>query len=266
MVKFYMQIKASIWISLALFSSVLFMPLPARAEEQLWDNIEKSNHFIIYYKQASFEYMQRLVREAEHCYKKITDYLGFKRFDFWIWDNRCKIFLYPDADKYLGTTGAASWSKGHVQIKTKEISTYIWQELFFDTILPHEIGHIIFRELVGFNKELPLWLDEGVACMQEYESRDRLNTAKCLVNLKLYTHLDDLSKIKDSSVIIPFIFYNQSASIIDFLLRRFGRNKFVDFCRSLRDTDDWVQSLKAVYRLKNLEELEKLWIADLTEN
>lgn len=261
-----MQTRNKIWISWVLLISFFFGPLQVNAGSEVWNNIEKSKHFIIYYQEASTDYINRLVREAEHCYKNITGYLGFARFDFWIWDNRCKLFLYPDAKKYLGTTGVVSWSRGHVQIAKKEISTFIWQEMFFDTILPHEIGHIIFREFVGYNKALPLWLDEGVACMQEYESKERLATAKCLVNLKLYTHLDDLSEIRDSSVIIPFIFYNEAASIVDFLLRRFGRNKFVDFCRSLRDEPNWEQSLKGVYKLKGLEELEKLWVADLTLN
>ncbi|MDD5560729.1 MAG: hypothetical protein PHT50_01155 [Candidatus Omnitrophica bacterium] len=253
-------------VNWVLLSSLLLVPLKAYAGKDTWNNIEKSKHFIIYYQDASSDYINRLVREAERCYRNITTYLGFMRFDFWIWDNRCKIFLYPDEETYLGATGVISWSRGHVQIAKKEISTYMWQEMLFDTILPHEMGHIIFREFVGYNKALPLWLDEGVACMQEYESKERLATAKCLVNLKLYTHLDDLSKISDSSVIIPFIFYNESASIVDFLLRRFGRNKFVDFCRSLRDQPDWVQSLRGVYRIKNLDELEKLWVEDQTEN
>jgi len=261
-----MRIKNRIWISWVLLSIFLFIPLKANAANDVWNNVEKSNHFIVYYQDAPADYINRLVREAEYCYKNITEYLGFERFDFWVWDKRCKIFLYPDAETYLSTTGVVSWSRGHVQIAKKEISTYIWQEALFDTILPHEMGHIIFREFVGYNKALPLWLDEGVACMQEYESKERLATAKCLVNLKLYTHLEDLSKLKDPNVIIPFIFYNESASIVDFLLRRFGRNKFVDFCRSMRDEPDWEQSLKGVYRFKNLDELEKLWVADLTEN
>jgi len=261
-----MRTKDKIWASWVLSGIFLFSPLHADAASETWNNIEKSKHFLIYYQDASSDYINRLAREAEHYYRNITEYLGFVRFDFWIWDNRCKIFLYPDAEKYLGTTGVVSWSRGHVQVVKKEISTYIWQEMFFDTILPHEIGHIIFREFVGYNKALPLWLDEGVACMQEYESKERLATAKCLVNLNLYTHLQDLSKIRDSGVIIPLIFYNESASIVDFLLRRFGRNKFVDFCRSLRDEPDWEQSLRGVYKLRGLEELEKLWVADLTEN
>ena len=261
-----MRIKNNRWVSLVLLSSLLFAPLEAGAANDVWNNIEKSNHFLIYYQDAPVDYINRLVTEAERCYKNITEYLGFARFDFWIWDNRCKIFLYADAQTYLSVTGVISWSRGHVQVAKKEISTYMWQEMLFDTVLPHEMGHIIFREFVGYNKKLPLWLDEGVACMQEYESKERLATAKCLVNLKLYTHLDDLSKISDSSVIIPFIFYNEAASLVDFLLKRFGKSKFVDFCRSLRDEPDWTQSLKGVYKIKNLNELEKLWVEDLTEN
>lgn len=261
-----MRIKNKTWVNWILLTGFLFAPLQAGAAGVNWINEEKSKHFIIYYQDASTDYIRRLEREAEHCYKSISEYLGFVRFDFWVWDNRCKIYLYPDEETYLGTTGVIGWSRGHVRIDKKEISTYMWQEMLFDTILPHEMGHIIFREFVGYNKALPLWLDEGVACMQEYESKERLATAKCLVNLKLYTHLDDLSKIRDSSVIIPFIFYNEAASLVDFLLRRFGRNKFVDFCRSLRDEPDWEQSLKGVYKIRNLEELEKIWVEDLTEN
>ncbi len=261
-----MRIIAKILISGVLLSSLFLAPLQAENSGEVWNNIEKSTHFLIYYQDAPTDYISRLVTEVESCYKKITEYLGFERFDFWIWDNRCKIFLYPDAQAYLKTTGAIAWSRGHVQIKKKEISTYMWQEMLFDTILPHEMGHIVFREFVGYNKALPLWLDEGVACMQEYESKERLATAKCLVNLKLYTHLSDLSQIKDASVIIPFIFYNEAASIVDFLLRRFGRSRFVDFCRSLRDEPDWMQSIKGVYKIKSMDELEKLWVADLTEN
>jgi len=261
-----MRIKNKTWVNWALLTGLLFAPLQADAAGINWNNEEKSKHFVIYYQDASADYINRLVREAERCYKNITEYLGFVRFDFWVWDNRCKIYLYPDEETYLGTTGVIGWSRGSVQVTKKEISTYMWQEMLFDTILPHEMGHIIFREFVGYNKALPLWLDEGVACMQEYESKERLATAKCLVNLKLYTHLEDLSKIKDSSVIIPFIFYNEAASLVDFLLRRFGRNKFVDFCRSMRDEPDWEQSLKGVYKIRNLEELEKIWVEDLTEN
>ena len=259
-----MRVKNKIGLGLVLLS-VFLLPFRALAQVPVWKNIEKSKHFIIYYQEASPEYINQLVTEAEKYYRNISDYLGFRRFDFWLWDNRCKIFLYPDTQSYLAATGASSWSRGNVQVVKKEISTYIWQEMFFDIILPHEIGHIIFREFVGYDKQLPLWLDEGVACMQEFGSKDRLLVAQSLVALKLQLSLEELSRIRGDVMIIPFIFYSESASVVDFLLRAFGRNKFVDFCRGMRDEPDWMVAFKNTYKFRNLEDLERLWIADLTE-
>ncbi|MDD5043014.1 MAG: hypothetical protein PHV40_05065, partial [Candidatus Omnitrophica bacterium] len=140
-----MRVKKTIWAGVLLLGLIFSACTGSEASGEAWNNIEKSKHYIIYYQDAPAKYIRRLVREAERCYRDITGYLGFVRFDFWVWDNRCKIFLYPDAETYRSSTGALSWSRGHVRISTKEISTYIGQEMFFDTILPHEIGHIVFR-------------------------------------------------------------------------------------------------------------------------
>ena len=35
------------------------------------------------------------------------------------------------------------------------------------SLLPHELGHIIFREFIGLESNCPSWLDEGVAMYQE---------------------------------------------------------------------------------------------------
>ena len=127
------------------------------------------------------------------------------------------------------------------------------------------MGHIIFREFIGYKIELPLWIDEGVACMQESDSQERLLIAKGLTGWRIYIPLEELSKIKDYSLVIPFIFYNESASLIDFLLHKFGRNQFVIFCRHLRDNEDWQEALNRVYKISDLEELERLWMEDLLE-
>ena len=248
---------------LVLIWSILFLP-QADAEAELW-NTKKSKHFVIHYQEDAPEYLNQLIRKAEYYYNSIADYLGFKRFDFWLWDNRCKIYLYPNQKEYLSQTGRHSWSRAHVNVIKKEIKTYVWQDGFFDTILPHEMGHIIFREFIGYKKNLPLWLDEGVACMQEANSQDRLLTAKALVGERLFIPLNVLSNIRDYNFVTPVVFYSQSASLVDFILSRFGRSRFVDFCRRLRDEDSWEASLKSEYKFEDLEELERLWIADLTE-
>ena len=236
----------------------------AKAQEQEW-KIEKSKHFIIYYRDVSSEYINRTVKEAEDYYDTITDYLGFNRYGSWTWNNRCKIYLYRDLDDYQKNVGAASWSRGHVNVIKKEISTYIWREKFFDTILPHEIAHIIFREFVGYNTDLPLWLDEGVACSQEVDNTERLLIGRYLIALKLYIPFEGFSDVRIPDLVMPFIFYSQSAGMVNFLLENFGRKRFVNFCRRVRDKADWKESLLSVYRFSDLEEFEKTWVDHLSK-
>ena len=225
--------------------------------------IEKSKHFIIHYQEASSGYISKVKRYAEHYYKSITDYLGFRRFNFWTWEKRCKIYLYPGRAQYLSTTNAVPWSKGGVHVISKEIITYVGKEQFLNYVLPHEMGHIIFREVVGYEKSLPLWIDEAVAILQEKNRQKYLRTAKKLVDEGEYIPLEKLSQIRSYQGISPNTFYSESASIVDFLLREFGRKTFVVFCRRLRDGEIWKKALLATYKFKDLEGLEKAWANSL---
>jgi len=237
----------------------------AIADDSVW-NQEKSKHFIIYYQDATSEYLSQLVTKAEHYYRSITDNLGYRRYKFWLWEDRCKIYLYPDQDMYIGYSGKATWSRAYVNVVEKKITTFIWQDNFFDTILPHELGHIVFREFVGYDKDIPLCLDEGVACMQEQDKQERLNVAKSLIRLKLHISVDQLFKLKTDSAIIPFIFYSQSTSIVNFLLEKFGKDKFVFFCRRIRDGQSYEEALTATYKFVDLVELGDAWIDYVNTN
>jgi len=168
-------IWALLFIGFVFFSSFLGA---AWADE--W-NIKKSGHFILYYKEAPQEYISEVSRCAENYYRNIADYLGFRRFNFWTWDKRCKIYFYPNKEEYLKETNAVEWSRGRVHVLKKEITTFVKDEQLLDYILPHELGHIVFREAVGFDKDLPLWLDEGVALLQEKDRDKYLAAAKDLV-------------------------------------------------------------------------------------
>jgi len=225
--------------------------------------IEKSKHFIIHYQEASSGYISKIKRYAEHYYKSITDYLGFRRFNFWTWEKRCKIHLCSDRAQYLSATNAASWSKGGVHIINKDIVTYVGKEQFLDYVLPHEMGHIVFREVVGYEKNLPLWIDEAVAILQEKNRQRYLQVAKKLVDDGEYIKLEELSQINSYQDISPDTFYSESASIMDFLLREFGKKTFVAFCRRLRDGEEWKEALLKAYKFEDLEGLEKAWVDSL---
>ena len=159
------------------------------------------------------------------------------------------------------------WSGGEVRIRERKISTYIHGEDFLSSVLPHEMGHLIFREFVGYKTYLPLWLDEGMACLNERKYRkERLLIARGLVRANMYIPLQELTNINDPELIVmPNIFYAESASAVDFLLAEFGKDKFLAFCRKIRDGQDWEESLKKVYKFKDLSELNEKWVEFLSK-
>jgi len=246
---------------LFLFLVILFyfsQGLCAEVDSALW-RTEKSQHFIIYYQEDS-GFVKELIIQAENYYNSIVEELGFRRFDFWSWDNRAKIYLYKDSSSYVKDTRRAAWSGAMVSVKTRTIKTFIGQNMFFDSILPHEMTHIIFREFIGDRNDLPLWLDEGIASSQEKSNlANRMDTAKNIINQNIYLKFDNFFEIRDSALIVPYTFYAESASIFIFLIEKYGSEKLLDFCRKLRDAVPWKQALLGTYHFLNFEEMEQAW-------
>jgi hypothetical protein len=231
----------------------------AEVDSSFWQT-EKSQHFVIYYQKDTDGFVRELINQAENYYKSIVEELGFRRFDFWSWDNRAKIYLYKDNSGYLKDTQRAAWSGAVVSVQNRVIKTYFGQNNFFDSILPHEITHIIFREFIGNRKDLPLWLDEGIAGSQEKTNLvNRLGIAKKIIEQNNYLKLENLFDVRDPALIVPDAFYAESASVIVFLIEKYGSEKFLDFCRKLRDAEPWREGLLGVYRFPNFEEMERDW-------
>ena len=241
----------------------LFITGHLYAQQQKW-HIAKSKHFIIYYHNASERLIDDIIDKSEEYYDKIADDLGFVRYDFWLWDNRAKIYIYDDAAAYQSATGQPSWSSGCAYTKDKVIHTFPYAKGFLETILPHELGHIIFREFVGFdNNAVPIWLDEGVACYQE-KSRYLLskNSLKRAIKDKKFLTIKELSDfnpqlVTDSERVN--IFYNESVNIVNYLIKEFGEDNFALFCQVLRDKKNLNEALRRAYPFTNIEEMNKAW-------
>jgi len=231
----------------------------AQVSSSFWQT-EKSQHFIVHYQAAPANYLSQLTSEAETYYNSIIDDLGFRRFDFWSWDNRAKIYLYDDSATFLSDTQRQSWAGAVVYVANRTIKTFIGQAGFFDSILPHELTHIIFREFIGEKTYLPLWIDEGVASSQEKSYLGtRLALAKNLIERNQYIKLDKFSEVRDPDLVQANVFYGEAASLIVFLIRGQGRENFLDFCRKIRDGANWKSALFSVYHFENFDEFEQAW-------
>jgi len=227
-----------------------------------------TTHFIVYYKDAPLDFIKNVEEAAERYYTEITDNLGFARMSSWCWDNRGKIYIYSDNQEYLNASHHASWSSGTAVMREKIIRTFPQMHGFFDTVLPHELGHIIFREFVGFHGNIPLWLDEGVAMYQEKAKRWGVNRiVKQAIEEKKFIPLNELTRKQVSSEASREsveLFYAESASVVYYLITEFGKYRFAEFCRRLKEMHMFDSALEAAYaRFRNTDDLNKAWLESL---
>ena len=143
-------------------------------------------------------------------------------------------------------------------------------EDFFNIILPHELGHIVFREFVGFKRELPLWLDEGVVSyLEKGQKQERLMVAKAVAKTSYFVPLSMLNKTRPGIGMMPDVFYAEAASIIEFLVAAYGKDKFFGFCealRSLRFDQGWFDAARETYHFKDMGDMNKKWMEFLNQN
>lgn len=227
-------------------------------------NEYKKQHFIVYYKEAPFDFVKTVEESAERYYKEISREMGFIRHKSWNWDERAKIYIYDDSQDYVTAGRHARWSHGVASPSDKVIRTFPTAHGFFDSTLPHEIGHIIFREFIGYNSRVPPWLEEGVAMYQEKARRFGANRAvKQAMENEMFIPLSKLTLTRlhtKSDPELVNLVYAESASVVYFLITEYGKHRFVRFCRKLESGMKFEDALAAVYvRFKNIDRLNKSW-------
>jgi hypothetical protein len=256
---------------------------------------KKSEHFIVYFNQDE-KFAQEVLDTAEKDYRRIAYDLGYERFsEFWTWDKRVKIYIYPDRDSFLKVTGQPSWSEGMADYTSKQVVSYVWGKGFVESLLPHEIAHLVFRDFVGFKGEIPLWLDEGVAqweeeakrkeirnLIQRYYQQDNLLLVSDIMRLNISNLkgkqglLIRATRTKDGKDGVIFlsannlidIYYLQSVSLVGYLIEKFGSTAFSGFCRELRDGKSVEEALKISYplRIRSIQEFDDGWREYLKTN
>jgi hypothetical protein len=245
--------------------SVLFAALHVQdATAQQWRE-RTTPHFVIYYVNASEDFISAVEEHAERYYKEISQDLGFIRYRYWRADERAQIYIYDNAEDFLASGQAAHWSSATAQTRSKIIRSFPTAHGFFDSTLPHELGHIIFREFIGHQARIPLWLEEGVAMYQEKAKRWGANDeVRRAIEEGDFMDLDELSAFFPSRRTERQkidLFYAEAASIVYYLIQEQGTSRFVRFCRKLQDGIIFEEALKSVYiRFRNLDELNKAWV------
>ena len=95
-------------------------------------NEYKSDHFIIHYHPGiPNKYIREFTRKCERYYHLLTERLGLRRFDYWTWEDRARIFIYESRQEYTKDRGRPERSMASVRIRKKFIDTFYFEENFF---------------------------------------------------------------------------------------------------------------------------------------
>ena len=229
-----------------------------------WKEI-RAEHFIVYY-DGDEDIAKEAARKADHYYVQIAADLGYPRYsNFWQWDTRCKVYLYSSEETFRQLTGQPGWSEGMASYSKKEIHIFTGEEKFTESILPHEITHLVFRDFVGLEGEIPIWMDEGVA---QWEEPAKRSLAKRITRYLISSNKDynvqdltatDVRKLTSEEKVHNF--YMQSVSLVDFLIQTYGGQPFTEFCRGLRDGKKFDDALRAAYpnTIESVGDLDARW-------
>ena len=253
-----------------LLSCLLILCYAAESIAENWQKL-KGEHFIIYYVRDS-RFAQDTLNKAEDYYNKIADELGYARYsEFWAWERRVKIYIYPDRDSYSSYVKAGdhpTWSVGIAKYETKEIISFAQSRGFLDGVLPHEITHLIFRDYVG-QRNIPVWIDEGVAQWEEKGKR-KLVKRKMRQLLQFHDPISiermmtlNIGEIKNE--VIVELYYVEAISLVNFLITEYGADNFIFFCRQLRDGKNVNEALKFAYptSIRDVNTLQTKWLEHL---
>jgi len=242
------------------------------AEKDGWKTLT-TDHFVVFHRNAYVA--GKVARAAEYWYAAIIVHWAapgtVPKFD-----RKCSIYLYPTRGAFAAATKQPAWAPAVSHVLSRKgklvdhrLSTYQTVRLLNESILPHELTHIIVPLLLGYPAAggmtgLPRWVHECTALLEEpdfkrYRFRQALRqylADKVDVPLARLMAVKDHPEPDDAQR-----FYAECHGIAEFLMTKGGRRRFLDFMRAAVGKDATAALLKT-YEFGTLAEFEAAWRAD----
>jgi hypothetical protein len=219
-------------------------------------------HFVIYHQNKDMA--NKLSWKAEYYYKKILGHFGVQEFRPWEGKDKGEIYLYKTKADYIKATGAPEWSGGIAQSNMSRFATYEDSPNLMTAIFPHELTHIMFHLFVG-KKEMPLWLDEGMAQFEQEDDAaiyNRKRAIKWAIKNGSCIRLQDLLNMQAIPQDNVDLFYAESASLVDHLITDNIRTSYGKFVTYLKNGATVEEALAKAYQWKyknGIVDLELRW-------
>jgi hypothetical protein len=99
-------------------------------------------------------------------------------------------------------------------------SSHKYDDQTYKALIKHELSHL-FYSIVSNNSKIPVWLNEGVAIYTSGQNKFKKRPTEFKNFLKFY-------EVGGSGV------YNESGYVVEILVDKFGKDKVLEFIKSLR--------------------------------
>jgi hypothetical protein len=217
----------------------------------------RTANFIVQTDDAAFA---KQVADAAEVYRRdlAIQWLGQPMPNWW---QPCVMTVNPGA--HLGAGGATSFVFERGEVFNWRMNIQGSRERILDSVLPHEITHMIFACHV--RRPLPRWADEGAATTVEHASERNKYRQMLYQYLRTgygipFNRMVAITEYpRETNQLMSL--YSQGYSVAEFLIQSGGRRKFVTFLDDALKDDDWSGAVERHYGSKNLASLQDTWLA-----
>ncbi len=174
------------------------------------------------------------------------------------WSQPCVMTV--QAAPHLGAGGKTTFVFDNGEVFDWRMSIQGSPERVLDSVLPHEITHMIFAS--HFRRPLPRWADEGGAT--SVENAAEKNKYRQILDQCLRTGRGIAFNPMFAMMDYPPDFmslYAEGYSLAEYLILVGGRQEFVKFLDDGLKGDDWSAAVQRYYRQQDLGTLQNAWLA-----
>ncbi|MDP3787509.1 MAG: peptidase MA family metallohydrolase [Candidatus Omnitrophota bacterium] len=199
---------------------------------------------------------------GDYC-KRVADKFGYEEFKIYDesaspdWDLKFKFYSYGDFASWKKAAQARGFNPDTLMAFAAGNRRVFFYELYMKTdVIYHEIAHEIYRELTK-EANIPRWWSEGIAqyaLLTTGEARRDISNSR--FRAMNNQHIPLLSPNNDSYEHN----YEDGLSVVYFLARDKGKDRFKEFNYNLRKGKGFENSLFEVYGFDNIGALDRAWV------
>ncbi len=251
------------WLLLLLTCGLLARPLVIHAQSVTW-NERRTLQFSILYPDGADAAAEQYAQFVDGLYEEISVWWGYRAITPIVLRIYPTKALYdqvnPQAASIPGVIAHAHTGRREISIDLAQTTNQSQEEVMNN--VRHELTHIVAADLSG-NKLSAMW-QEGIAQNAEHPTA-QLDTKMHLMDQAMQTNQvlgwNDLNQ-PDVVYGDPQLAYPESYTIVAFLLRRDGMDKFRTFVQAMRWTNNYRDALRGAYQM-SANQLEREWLDQL---